>query len=58
MGLPVAYLYSLFLIHVPGAFAHVAGGDFLLNSDLTETAMGFTALGSMSFVVGVWIARR
>jgi hypothetical protein len=58
LGLPLAYLYSLFLIHVPGAFAHLVGGDFLLNSDLTETAMRFTALGSMSFVVGVWIARH
>ena len=24
LGLPVAYLYSLLLIHVPGAFAHIA----------------------------------
>ena len=25
LGLPIAYLYSLLLIHVPGAFAHVFG---------------------------------
>ena len=57
LGLPVAYLYSLLLIHVPGAFAHVIGRDFLLNSDLVEVAMQFTALGSVCFVLGVWWAR-
>src|SRR5258708_17300018 len=57
LGLPVAYLYSLLLIHVPGAIAHVAGRDFLLNSDLVEIAMRFTALGSMCFVAGVWLCR-
>jgi hypothetical protein len=58
LGLPVAYLFSLLLIHVPGAFAHVVGGDFLVNSDLVELAMRFTALGSMCFVAGVWLARH
>jgi hypothetical protein len=57
LGLPIAYLYSLLLIHVPGAFAHIVGRDFLLNSDLIEIAMRFTALGSMCFVAGVWLAR-
>jgi hypothetical protein len=58
LGLPIAYLYSLLLIHVPGAFAHIVGRDFLLNSDLTEIAMRFTALGSMCFVGGVWLSRH
>ena len=58
LGLPIAYLYSLLLIHVPGAFAHIAGRDFLLNSDLVELAMGFTAVGSICFVAGVWLASR
>jgi hypothetical protein len=57
LGLPIAYLYSLLLIHVPGALAHIVGRDFLLNSDLVEIAMRFTALGSMCFVAGVWLAR-
>src|SRR5947209_16741712 len=57
LGLPIAYLYSLLLIHVPGAFAHVIGSDFLLHSDLVEIAMRFTALGSICFVLGVWWAR-
>lgn len=56
LGLPIAYLYSLLLIHVPGAFAHIVGRDFLLNTDLIEIAMRFTALGSMCFVTGVWLA--
>src|ERR1700741_4458082 len=57
LGLPIAYLYSLLLIHVPGAFAHILGRDFLLNSDLIEIAMRLTALGSTCFVAGVWLAR-
>lgn len=57
-GLPIAYLFSLLLIHIPGAFAHIAGRDFLLNSDLVELAMRFTAFGSICFVAGVWLARR
>jgi hypothetical protein len=58
LGLPIAYFYLLLLIHVPGAFAHIAGRDFLLNSDLVELAMRFTAFGSICFVAGVWLARR
>src|SRR5260370_27211060 len=58
LGLPIAYLFSLLLIHVPGAFAHIAGRDFLLHSDLVELAMRFTAIGSICFVAGVWLARR
>jgi len=57
LGLPIAYLYSLLLIHVPGAFAHVFGGDFLFDSDLAEIGMRFVAIGSMCFVAGVWVAR-
>jgi hypothetical protein len=57
LGLPIAYLYSLLLIHVPGAFAHIAGRDFLLHSDVIELGMRFTALGSICFVAGVWWAR-
>src|ERR1019366_6057133 len=57
LGLPIAYLYSLLLIHVPGAFAHIAGRAFLLHSDLIEIGMRFTAFGSICFVAGVWWAR-
>ena len=54
LGLPIAYLYSLLLIHVPGAFAHVAGADFLPNSDLVNVAMRYTALSTIFFVLGCW----
>jgi hypothetical protein len=57
LGLPIAYLFSLLLIHVPGAFAHVIDRDFLFDSDLIEIGMRFTALGATCFVVGVWLAR-
>jgi hypothetical protein len=57
LGLPIAYLYSLLLIHVPGACANIAGRDFLLHSDVIELGMRFTALGSICFVAGVWWAR-
>lgn len=57
LGLPVAYLYLLLLIHLPGAFAHVVGRDFLLNYDIDEIAMRYTALGTVFFVLGVWGAR-
>jgi energy-coupling factor transporter transmembrane protein EcfT len=57
LGLPIAYLYSLLLIHVPGAFAHIAGSDFLLHSDMAEIGMRFVALGSMCFVAGVQLGR-
>jgi hypothetical protein len=57
LGLPVAYLCSLLLIHVPGAFAHAVDDGFLYGSDLVEIGIGFTAIGSICFVVGVWLAR-
>lgn len=58
LGLPIAYLYLLLLIHVPGAFAHVVGSDFLINTDLVQIAMRFVAIGAVCFVLGVWAARR
>jgi hypothetical protein len=58
LGLPIAYLFSLLLIHVPGAFAHVVAGDFLPNEDLIELAMRYTAAGAVCFVAGVWLGRR
>jgi hypothetical protein len=57
LGLPIAYLYSLLLIHVPGAFAHIVGRNFLFHSDVVEIGMRFTALGSVCFVAGVWLGR-
>ncbi len=57
LGLPVAYLSLLLLIHVPGAFAHAVNDGFLFGSDLAETGIDFTAIGAVCFVTGVWLAR-
>ena len=57
LGLPIAYLYSLLLIHAPGVYAHIVGRDFLHYSDLIEIGMRFAALGSVCFVAGVWWSR-
>jgi hypothetical protein len=57
LGLPIAYLFGLLLIHVPGAFAHVVGGPLLWDWDLTQLGIAFTAVGAVCFVAGVWLAR-
>ena len=57
VGLPIAYLFGLLLIHVPGAFAHLLGGDILGDSDFTGLGISFTAIGASCFVAGVWLAR-
>ena len=57
LGLPIAYLYSLLLIHLPGALVHVTGRDFLFHSDLVDVAMRYTAVGVICFVLGCWWAR-
>src|SRR5262249_30340498 len=57
LGLPIAYLCSLLLIHVPGAFAHAVNDGFLYGSDLVEIGIDFTAIGSICFVAGVGLAR-
>lgn len=56
LGMPIAYLFSLLLIHVPGAIAHVVAGELLLDSEFTRTGIEFTAIGSVFYVLGVWIA--
>src|SRR5262249_60796227 len=57
LGLPIAYLCSLLLIHVPGAFAHAVNDGFLYGSDLVEIGIDFTAIGSVCFVAGVCLGR-
>jgi putative effector of murein hydrolase LrgA (UPF0299 family) len=56
LGLPLAYLYLLLLDHVPGAYAHWTA-PFLDGSDATATGILFTAIGSVCFIAGVWVAR-
>ena len=64
LGLPVAYLSLLLLIHVPGAFAHAFGevlsdtdDGLVSHMDDVEIGIRFTAIGSVCFVGGVWLAR-
>src|SRR5437667_10968801 len=57
LGLPIAYLFGLLLIHVPGAFAHLIGGDILLDSNFTKIGIRLTAISAICFVAGVWLAR-
>ena len=53
IGLPIAYLFSLLFIHVPGAVANMSGvGDFG-GIKATEIGIRYTALGVIAFVIGV-----
>ena len=57
LGLPIAYLGGLLLIHVPGAFSSLLNDDFKYNADIIEIGIRFVAIGALCFVGGVWIAR-
>jgi hypothetical protein len=55
LGLPIAYLFSLLLIHLPGVYVYVVSDfEFLQPFDFIETGAKFTAIASVSFVAGVW----
>lgn len=56
LGLPVAYLLNLLLIHVPGAIAHLLDSNHILvGREYTAAGIAFTAIGSVMFVAGVAI---
>ena len=57
-GLPIAYLFALLLIHVPGAIAHLVGSNLPTPTILTEKGMTMAALGSVAFVIGSALGRR
>lgn len=57
LGLPIAYLFSLMLIHVPGAIAHVVGEGLLAYREYTEIGIRYTAIGIVWYVIGVFLAR-
>jgi hypothetical protein len=57
LGLPVAYLISLLLIHVPGAFAQAVNVGILADPEVTEAGIFFAAIGSACFFGGVLFAR-
>lgn len=59
LGMPIAYLAALLLIHVPGAVAHLLdANDVLPGPEYTELGIGFTAIGALCFVAGVWLSQR
>jgi hypothetical protein len=58
LGLPVAYLFLLLLNHVPGAFAQLMSDQVSFTADWVETGIGLTAIGSVCFLVGVWVPWR
>jgi len=55
-GLPLGYLISLLVIHVPGAFAHYVSRGILVDDDVAALGIQLTAIGAVSFVVGVVIS--
>ena len=58
LGLPIAYLFSLLLQHLPGGLAHLVGGRFFDDSSATEIGLRLTTIGTLCFVVGVVLAQR
>lgn len=56
LGLPVAYLGGLLLIHVPGAWAAYQTNG-IYGAGLIEVGFRLTTIGAVVFLVGVWIAR-
>ena len=57
LGLPFAYLATLLLTQVPGAFALLVGRDMLEGYDEVEIGIQYGAIAACCFVLGVWIAR-
>ena len=58
LGLPIAYLFGLLLIHVPGALAHSLPWSDLRDSDSVATGIWLTAIGTLAFIAGVWLSRN
>jgi hypothetical protein len=54
LGLPIAYLLAVLLIHVPGAYVHFVADDMLGNAEYVARGIYFTAIASVFFVAGVW----
>lgn len=60
LGLPIAYLVGLMLIHAPGAYAHLVHEHVLQESEITVRGMSIAAVAALAFVFGVQlvVARR
>ena len=57
LGLPIAYLVNLLLLHVPGAIAQMVATDreMLTPIQFTRTGIILTAIGACAFVTGVFL---
>lgn len=53
LGIPIAYLFTLLFIHVPGATAHLVGEEYLSDTAATEIGIKYTAIATVSFLLGV-----
>lgn len=60
LGLPLAYITNLLLIHVPGAYAYVisdgAYSGMVPGGNYVAHGMALTAIGSVCFIIGLRIA--
>ena len=57
LGLPMAYMSCLLLIHVPGAVVPLLSERFSFTAEATGIGIRFTAIGAVCFVAGVQIVR-
>jgi hypothetical protein len=57
MGLPLAYLLALLLVHLPGPIIHTIAADSLTDSAFTEIGITLTAYGALAYSLGVLVAR-
>lgn len=55
LGLPIAYLGGLLLIHVPGALAYMYSREFLHHDSTTKIGFSYASIAALCFVIGVWI---
>ena len=55
LGLPIAYLGGLLLIHVPGALAYIFSGDVLHYAGATSVGFRYASVAALCFVLGAWM---
>ncbi len=58
LGLPFAYMFSLLLQHVPGAYAHAVRPDMFSTTEAVTIGMWQTSVACAFFVIGVSLGGR
>lgn len=57
VGIPLAYVGSLLLVHLPGGIAHLYIQDSWSNATaMTAYGLRITSIGAIAFALGVWLA--